>query len=281
MKDYFRQLTESIEIELSSVLMDSYNISIEESFMMIEFFQKKLNSLRDFLLQYEFKDTQEEILFFKEMKPEILSHLIYFNKIYTIELKRPNGRDSIRKKYYEKELDSLTYFFNRNLDFYQYYRSKLTIFDEYYFVRGKMDIRLCVDSSQFISDPLFSTGYDYKVAKILANEMLRIYLNRKLQRLDSDFIPNDVKRSIKCIKWTASKVAVIELGYALHSYKALNNGNADIREIMDLLESCFDIELNDYYRTYIALRNRKKDRTNFLNSLIESLTKRMDEDDLR
>ena len=59
MKDYFRQLTESIEIELSSVLMDSYNISIEESFMMIEFFQKKLNSLRYFLLQYEFKDTQE------------------------------------------------------------------------------------------------------------------------------------------------------------------------------------------------------------------------------
>ena len=33
-------------------------------------------------------------------------------------------------------------------------------------------------------DPAFSTGYDYKVAKILSNEMLRIYLNRQLQLLD-------------------------------------------------------------------------------------------------
>lgn len=216
----------------------------------------------------------------------------YFNKLCELiqeQLQQINIDDcdssieeSLRMvEFLQKELLDLREKFLHYLDFYQYYRSKLTIFDEYYFVRGKTDIRLCVDSSQFISDPLFSTGYDYKVAKILANEMLRIFLNRKLQHLDSDLVPNDSKQSIKSIKWTASKVATIELGYALYSYGALNNGNADIREIMNLLESCFDIELNDYYRTYIALRNRKKDRTHFLNSLIESLTRRMDEDDMR
>lgn len=39
-----------------------------------------------------------------------------------------------------RELDNLTYFFNRNLDFYQYYRSHSTIYDEYYFIRGKANM---------------------------------------------------------------------------------------------------------------------------------------------
>lgn len=96
----------------------------------------------------------------------------------------PNGSNEVIRKHLIAELDNLTYFFNRNLDFYQYYRSHSTMYDKYYFVRGKADIRLCADSAQFDKDPNFSTGYDYTVAKILANEMLRIYLNQRLQLLE-------------------------------------------------------------------------------------------------
>ena len=39
-----------------------------------------------------------------------------------------------------------------------------------------------------------------------------------------------------------------------------------------------DIDLGDYYRTYIALKNRKKDRTAFLRHLVECLERRMDEE---
>lgn len=60
------------------------------------------------------------------------------------------------------------------------------MYDEYYFVRGNADLRLCTDSAQFDKDPNFSTGYDYKVAKIIANEMLRIYLNKRLVKLETD-----------------------------------------------------------------------------------------------
>lgn len=56
-----------------------------------------------------------------------------------------------------KELDNLTCFFNRNLDFYQYYRFHSTLYDEYYVVRGKFDLRLCTDSAQFDKDLNFST----------------------------------------------------------------------------------------------------------------------------
>ena len=58
-----------------------------------------------------------------------------------------------------KELDNLTCFFNRNLDFYQYYRFHSTLYDEYYVVRGKFDLRLCTDSAQFDKDLNFSTCF--------------------------------------------------------------------------------------------------------------------------
>jgi len=259
--------------------MEGCDITMEEAFKMVEFLQNRLSYFRSKLQEYGFENEQEEICFFKEMKPYLLSYILYFNKIYTIELKRPNGSNFIQKSYYEKELNSLTFFFNKNLDFYQYYRSNALHLDEYYFKRGKTNIRLGIDSSQFIADSFFSTGYDYKVAKILSNEMLRIYLNKKLQNIDRlSFYPHINRQMSVKNKWTGTKVAAIELGYAIYAAKVLDNGNADIRDIMNGLQNLFNIDLGDYYRTYIAIKSRKKDRTTFLKQLADCLEKRMDEE---
>jgi hypothetical protein len=270
---------EKISEKVSSIDLEGCKISMGEALEMIEFIQNQLNTLRTKLLECNFESEQEEICFFKEMKPQILSQLLYFNKIYTIELKRPNGSNISQKNYYEQELNSLTFFFNRNLDFYQYYRSNAVHLDEYYFRRYKPNIRLGIDSSHFINDEDFSTGYDYKVAKILSNEMLRIYLNKKLQYIDRlSFSSHNHRQTTRRNKWTGTKAAVIELGYALYAAKVLDNGNADIREIMNGLQSLFNIDLGDYYRSYIAIKSRKKDRTSFLRHLADCLEKRMDEE---
>ena len=269
MKKYFEETVRLIDIELESFSIDTCDISTDVSFKLVEFLHEKLNDLRDKFIDYKFTSQEDEICFFKEMKPLILSRLLYFNKIYTIELKRPNGSNISQKSYYEHELDSLTFFFNRNLDFYQYYRSCSTHLDECYFLRGKPNIRLCVDSSQFISDPLFSTGYDYKVAKILSNEMLRIYLNKRLQEIDKLTGYTSINKSSAKYrnKWTAPKAAAIELGYALYAAGVFNNGSIDIRDIMMGLQNLLNIDLGDYYRTYVAIKNRKKERTAFLKHL--------------
>ena len=279
MKTTFDQIMADISSEISTIDIDGCDISMEEAFRMIEFLQNRLHRLRDKLLECGVENQEEEICFFKEMKPQILSHLLYFNKIYTIELKRPNGSNISQKNYYEQELNSLTFFFNRNLDFYQYYRSNAVHLDEYYFRRGKPNIQLGIDSFQFINDTAFSTGYDYKVAKILSNEMLRIYLNKKLQHIDRlSSNPHNNLQTKRKNKWTGTKAAVIELGYAIYAAKVLDNGNADIRDIMNGLQYLFSVDLGDYYRTYIAIKGRKKDRTVFLRYLTDCLEKRMDEE---
>lgn len=79
--------------------------------------------------------------------------------------------------------------------------------------------------------------------------------------------------------WTGKKIFLIELGYSLYVAGDINNGNITVKEIMDLLGVMFNIDLGDYYRGYITMKNRKKDRTLYLKILIEKLLKRMEEDD--
>ena len=280
MKELVNNMLAEIEVDISEIDLYGYDI-IETSLSMVHRLQELLNDLKTKLQTYSFPAKEDEITFFKTQKPEILGRLLFFYKIYRIETQCPNGSNDVIRNYISKELDNLTYFFNRNLDFYQYYRSHSILYDEYYFVRGKSDLRLCTDSAQFDKDPNFSTGYDYKVAKIIANEMLRIYLNKRLVKLETN---TQVEGNLqKCLKYpfrfTGKKVFLIELGYSLVSSGDINNGNVEIKEMMNFLGTVFQMELGDYYAAYIAMKERKKDRTAYLSRLQDSLVKRMDEDD--
>ena len=280
MKELLENILSEIDVEIDEIDLYGYDI-VENSLSMVHRLQAVLNDLKTKLQTYSFPAKEDEITFFKTQKPEILGRLLFFYKIYRIETQCPNGSDDVIRSYINRELDNLTYFFNRNLDFYQYYRSHSTLYDEYYVVRGKSDLRLCTDSSQFDKDPNFSTGYDYKVAKIIANEMLRIYLNKRLVKLETNTQVEDNLQ--KCLKYpfrfTGKKVFLIELGYSLVSSGDINNGNVEIKEMMNFLGTVFQVELGDYYAAYIAMKERKKDRTAYLSRLQDSLVKRMDEDD--
>ena len=242
MKEKICDILSEIDLEIDEIDLYGYDI-IETSLSMVHRLQTVLSDLRTKIQTYIFPTKEDEILFFKVQKPEILGRLLFFYKIYRIETQCPNGSDEVIKGYISRELDNLTYFFNRNLDFYQYYRSHSTLYDEYYFVRGKSDLRLCTDSAQFDKDPNFSTGYDYKVAKIIANEMLRIYLNKRLVKLETNTQVEDNLQ--KCLKYpfrfTGKKVFLIELGYSLVSSGDINNGNVEIKEMMNFLGTVFQV----------------------------------------
>lgn len=148
--------------------------------------------------------------------------------------------------------------------------------DHKYFVRGKHDIKLILDNYYFESDHSFSTSHDYKVAKIIANDLIQVYLEDQLCH-------NNQNKGIEstALNWTGSKVALIELIYALHSQGVFDNGNTDIKVIAQSFENILNINLGDFYHTYLELRSRKANRTKFLDALRDSLIKKMDEQDER
>lgn len=96
----------------------------------------------------------------------------------------PSGSEEVQRDYLLSETDRISKSFQRNLAFYQYHRTKATYLDRQYFIRGKPDIQIIVDSFYYETDPQFSTSHDFKVAKILANELLEIYLTNRLHELE-------------------------------------------------------------------------------------------------
>ena len=129
-------------------------------------------------------------------------------------------------------------------------------------------------------DKDFSTSHDYKVAKILANDLIQLYLENQLIMIDNKDVSEKSQRkpNIK-LMWTGSKVALTELLYALHSEGVFNNGAADLKDIAEYFEHVFEIELGQYRRAFLEIRARKSENTKFITSLNEALLKRMESSD--
>jgi hypothetical protein len=282
MEHFFSNLLMETNEKLNIIVEDTKNTFqlSEESLIVV---LDALQNLKIHTIKYTFKDTMEEIQFFKHLKPQLFSKLIYYSKVLSIETKLPKGSDKTIKKYLCNELDSLHRFFDNYLDFYKYYRTGATYLDEKYFLRGKYDIHLSIDTFFFTSDPEFNTSHDYKVAKILANDLLEVYLKDKLATVERKEVTSHKTQVIPKIKltWTANKTALIELIYGLHTQDAFDNGKADIKQIAEYFETIFNIDLGDYYRSYLEMRNRKANPTKFLDSMKENLLKRMEETEIR
>jgi hypothetical protein len=280
MKQYTHDLLERINTEIQVLDLEENDI-FKKSLKATSFLEKAFNELKVYTSEYSFKNETEEIQFFKELKPQIFSKLIYYSTIYKIEMNRPTGSDLVQKDYTLKQLDRLKVFFDNNIDFYRYYRTGNTDLDKQYFLRGKPDIHLNLDNFYFERDSTFFTGFDSKVAKILANDMLSIYLNAELSKLEEPSTNQFESPKFSKIKvtWTDSKVALVELIYAIYSTGSINNGNSDLKSLGFYFENVFNIELGDIYRTYLEIRGRKGNRTQYLDELRKSLISRMDDAD--
>lgn len=278
-KTFFDLLTR-VDADIQLVELQESDV-IKSSKKIVNLLQQALSELKSKVVDFDFQGDENEIHFFKDLKPMLMSKIIYYNSVYGFELSFPNGSEEVERQYIVSELDKLTAFFDENLIFYQYYRTNSTYLDEKYFLRGKPDIRIIVDNFSFETDPQFSTSYDFKVSKILANELLRIYLMNRLQSIDKEEKRRKLQQKSRTglLQWTGTKRALVELIYAIDTAGDFNKGKVDIKEIASYFESVFDIDIGEYYHTYMEMKERKINRTRYLDNLRNGLLKRMEEQD--
>lgn len=273
MERFYNETLNRLETKIQELEIET-DIPLERIESIISVITQHLSEAKEYILKKGFKNTEEEILFFKHNKPAIVSKLIYYNAIYKIEAKKPFGGKEVIETYLNGELSELKRFYDRNIEFCKYYRTNSTYLDHKYFVRGQHDIKLSLDTFFFEADSRFSTSHDYKVAKIMANDLIQVYIEDQLNNIN----PRKTFDSSP-FNWTGSKAALTELIYGLHSHGVFNNGNTDIITIVRFFENSFNIDLGDFYHTFLELKARKMNRTKFLDSLRDALIKKMDEQD--
>ncbi|TXJ24938.1 MAG: tetracycline regulation of excision, RteC [Chitinophagaceae bacterium] len=240
-----------------------------------------MERLKMYVMENPFSEESEEIHFFKVVKPQFTSKLIYYMKLYRLESNRPVGDSRLLKKFLKSELRELQETFIRHRTFYQYYRSGATYLDSKYFLRTGQDIHLMPDPQYLVLDRTFHTTHDYLVSELQANEKLSQLLTADLEKLQGKVqAPAGKPVSGKnALTWTESKAALYELIYAVFSVGAINNGNTEIKEIANFFAEGLNVDVGNIYRAAQELRIRKISRTKFLNKMIKRVEDRWDETD--
>lgn len=245
----------------------------------IKISRKYLQQLRVVVRKRNFINKENEILFFKKQKPFIYGQLKFYAKLYKYLLQKPRGTDKSKRNYLDAEIKKLQEYYYYNSEFIKYYRQKATFLDEFYFLRGNDNIGLLSDTSHFYTDAEFSTSHDNAVAKILAYDLLLNHYTNELNELKKSTrkISNNEKllKSLS-LTWTSNKIDLIELIYSLIASGAVKG---DIKDLATAFEKIFDIELGNYYRSFLEIRGRKEDYARFLDLLKISLLKKIKEAD--
>ncbi|MEL7587959.1 MAG: RteC domain-containing protein [Prolixibacteraceae bacterium] len=238
-----------------------------------------LDRMRELVIKQGFPDQESEIYFFKKIKPTVYSRLLYYRAVFDLESKCQKADSSVIRRYLQKRIYKINEYMEERQVKVQYFKCEYTHLDEKYFVRGTTEIPLELRSSHHLLDEEFFTWHDHTFSTIMANEMLIAYIRKELDKLDK---PVEFNQSYykSPLKWTAHKIDLGEIIYALLYSGAVNNGNASIIDLAEAFEQILNVEIKeDIYRYRLEIQERKIEKIKFLNQLIAILQRMIDDKD--
>jgi hypothetical protein len=232
-----------------------------------------LNTLKQFrarIRKEDFANEEEEIHFFKYIKPQIQCYLVFYSVLQEIESSKLHMSDEELTNLIDKKMRMFRHIMRENIDFVKYYTSGLNHLDKLYFIREPKLSVISRHTTAMLVDPEFNTSHDQVAADILAFDLFKKHIAVDKEKIPTLHIPPPK------LKWTAGKLDLVELIYALHASGAINHGDADLKEIQEAFELIFRCKIDDLYRSFHDIVNRKKEQIKFLNLLGDHLRKRLD-----
>lgn len=274
----FHGLMESFEQQLA-VILNSPDQQIRITTRGIDLCNKVLTELKEIVEKEDFESTTDEIFFFKEIKPAVMSYLIYFTEVRSCEIRKPKAGINFQVRFFEKEIKKVNKFFYRNIDFSHYMELGHSYLDHQLFTRNFQNNFPFTPLVNYYQYPEFSTSHDMLWAKITAMHRFLHYVRKSLEDLRPGRNMHSSERKHPILLWTSSKTALTELIYALYSDGALNHGAADLNTIATSFEDFFNVKLDNVYKTYSEIKARKGSKTKYLEELMFNLQKKMKKED--
>jgi hypothetical protein len=232
----------------------------------IDIIKSHTYGLKNYLYQYEFSSSGEEIRFYKHIKPKFVSLLLFHTELFDIEVSKPFEKEEI-VKHYIQALQKGQAFIGTNMEYYRYYHLGSTYLDSKYFLPDRNQETV----NDVIYDSRFCTPFDHKFCVLQSYELLKDHLCKAIDKM---MMP---ETDAMALKWTGSKICLVELMYALQVSGVFNKSKTDVKMIARYFEKIFDVDLGNYYRTFRDIQHRKIGKTVFLDELKYKLTEKMEE----
>jgi hypothetical protein len=271
------QIISDLSVRLERI-EDSSNKILDQIEFAIAYCKNTLEQMREIVFLEGFPDQECEIYFFKKLKTEVYSRLLYYLEVFDIQSNLPIVDRQSHIHYYKKKRRKYFEFMKEHQAEVQYFQCDYSHFDKNYFTRTCSEIPLPKRNEYYLTDEKFHTWHDHTFSAIIANQMLIEYIQKEIRKLDGYNIDSQLPIKSKS-KWTGKKIFLIELAYGIHHTDMVNGGNSEIKDIIEGFEQMFDIELKEHSRSFIEIKRRKIERTKFLDIMKSRLEDRMDESD--
>ena len=273
--EHYSNVILELEENLQQITMTS-GCMLSNSKLAIQRCRLALVELKSMVIKHGFPDQSSEIRFFKEVKPLAYSNLLFYQALFELESFRSTRAEAMIQ-YLKNKLNEIQVYMEEHRETVQYYHCGYTFLDRFYFVRNTEEIPVELRGENYLVDEEFNTWQDYNFSVIRAYEMLQKYFIQEIFKLESTE-GNYNFQQVSQFTWTANKIDLVELIYALYFSKAVNNGSITIKELGNLIGQLFNVEISkDVYRYYIEIQQRKIEQTKFISHLQSVLQQQIDQ----
>lgn len=222
-------------------------------------------------------NIQSEIYYFKKIKSVLLGYIQFLTFVKDIELRKPPIKSKKLKDYYLVELSDLKSKIITYNYWHSYYKSNSAMFDKQFFTRMESHMIKSIGDTVVEINKDTNTPYVPIFSMVIGFDLLNEYLKNKIKSFDcSNTIDINTESPLK---WTDSKINLIELIYALHAKGSFNYGQIDLKSIAQYFENIFQIDLGQVNRIFVDIRSRKNGTTKYLDILKECLINKINNTD--
>lgn len=279
MNIFFQNLMNELNKQIKKP-KNSFDLNLEQIKQNKLIFVESLENLDTFSKTYSFGSEQEEINYYKNLKPQIISQIIYYFRKAKIIGRIPLGTLEAKQDHFKNELNKIEVFFQNNIQSISNYRANETLNDKQLYLTKNLNLNLLPAHLLISTNDINKTNGGFFIAELLANQKLQNFLFFQLYNIDKSVkTVNNVKTPNLGVFWTASKTALIEMIYGIFTQGAVNNGNVDILHLVNIFSEIFNIEIKEPYHTFSGIKQRKKNQTAFIDSMKSSILEYIEKQD--
>ncbi len=233
-----------------------------------------MKRLKKYFLRNAPACVEDEMLFFKTIKPKFKAQLLFHQSVLELEGRRPPGLEA-QSVYYLGELEKVAHYFSANAAFYDYVRREASHLDEHYYRRGRFEVHLAPHENLVDFDESFNTSHDSKLAQVWSNELLLGYLERRIEKVNNKELGSFQEFfGEEMYTWTENQAAFVECCYGLVSAEAINHGKVVMANFIHYMEKVFHTSVKNFYGTYNDISERAN-QTLFTDKVKQALMERM------
>jgi hypothetical protein len=248
---------ETIEMQLNEELMALQNLPPMERYnASVVLVNKAVADLKVQLKKNEFASQEEEVSFFKEIRPKILAHKLRVSVEYNISVNEPIGTTEVLINYFEEAIKGFQSLFKLNSFYYQYYRNHFSELDHLYFIRNAdhslIPLPEITDTEHNDTTPMSDL-----FAKFIAFEQVNQMIIYRISSLMNNPAAIRTESEVE-LRWTGEVINIVELAYGIWLTGQVNNGNASLNQIVRWFEANLKVNIGIAQRKFSEISRRKR-----------------------